>query len=108
MFATLLARTRVHSFAIALLLPIGALVSLGPAVLREVNSLSAESVYCFGLSGLLGLLGACALLALPRSSDEIGVVVGTAQRLVGAAGRASPLSQAVQGLALHHRRHRAV
>lgn len=108
MFATLLARTRVHSVAIALLMPIAALISFGPAVLREVNSLSAETVYCLGLSGLLSLLGACALLSLPRTADDIGAVMGTVQVFARSASRTLHLGSPAQGLGLQQRRHRAI
>ena len=82
MFATLLARLPFPSLAITLVWPILGLLAVGPAALQAVDSLSAETLYCGGMSTLLVLMGACALLALPRTDDDIHAVMGTL-RLIG-------------------------
>ena len=91
MFATLLARLPFPSLAITLVWPILALLVVGPAALQAVDSLSAETLYCGGMSTLLVLMGACALLALPRSDDDVRAVMGTL-RVIGQ--RAGDLGQA--------------
>jgi hypothetical protein len=90
MFATLPSRSRAALTAFALLLPVVAVVSLGPAVLDSVDRLSAETLYCAGLSSLLVMMGAAALLALPRSEAEIGAAVSTLRRLAELPAHALP------------------
>jgi hypothetical protein len=71
MFTTLPSRIHATLAASVLLVPIFALLVLGPSLCGLVDQQTAEAVYTTGLSSLLVMVGAAGMLSLPRTDAEI-------------------------------------